>query len=151
VNQGQAIEIRTTGPFVVRSQDGGHPFALFTYMTGGGITDPMDPAYDPNWNGGIGDPAFVRIPPPPQFLSHYVFFTDVTYPFTTLTVVRQKTGGSFADVTLDCLGKIPAADWKPVGTSGNYQIAYETLVDHWNGMIGTCNNGVHVMDSTAQF
>ena len=92
----------------------------------------------------------VRIVPPPQYLGHYVFFTDPTYPFTTLTVTRQKVNGAFADVTLDCLGTIPAGDWQPVGTSGTYQIAFEPLVDHWNNR-GNCNNGVHVMDSANAF
>ena len=151
LGQGGMIEIRTTQPFVVRSQDANHPFALFTYMTGAGVDDTTDMSYDPNFVGGRGDADFVRIVPPPQYLSHYVFFTDPTYPFTTLTVTRQKVNGNFADVTLDCLGTIPATDWKPVGTSGQYEIAYETLVDHWNSKIGTCNNGVHVMDSANQF
>ncbi len=152
INQGQMIEVRTPGAFVVRSQDLDHPFAFFTYMSGAGDdSDPGGSDYDPNWVGGWGDPDFVRIVPPQQYLSHYVFFTDPTYPFTTLTVTRQQVNGVFADVTLDCLGTIPAADWQPVGTSGKYQIAFEKLVDHWTSSIGTCNNGVHVMDSTQQF
>jgi hypothetical protein len=149
------VEVRTDGtgtPFTVKSQDMDHPFALFTYMTGaGGEDDPTGSDYTPGFVGGWGDPDFVRIPPPPQFLQHYVFFTDVTYPFTVLTVVRQQVNNAFADVTLDCIGTIPAGDWKPVGSSGKYQIAYEKLVDHWNSAQGTCNNGVHVMDSANQF
>jgi hypothetical protein len=154
INEGQMIEIRVPppAPFVVRSQDINHPFALFTYMSGAGDdSDPGGSDYDPNWIGGWGDPDFVRIPPPPQYLSHYVFFTDPTYPFTTLTVTRQKVNGAFADVTLDCLGTIPETDWQPVGTSGTYEIAFEKLVDHWNSNIGTCNNGVHTMESAQQF
>jgi hypothetical protein len=150
VGQGGMVEIRTASPFVVKSQDMDHPFALFTYMTGAGVDDTTDEGYDPNFTGGWGDPDFVRIVPPPQYLGHYVFFTDPTYPFTTLTVTRQKVNGAFADVTLDCLGTIPAGDWQPVGTSGNYQIAFEPLVDHWNSR-GNCNNGVHVMDSANAF
>jgi hypothetical protein len=151
IDQGKMIEIRTNAPFVVRSQDLDHPFAFFTYMTGAG-DDANNPGsdFDPNWVGGWGDPDFVRIVPPPQYLSHYVFFTDPTYPFTTLTVTRQKVNGAFADVTLDCLGKIPDGDWQPVGTSGVYEIAFEKLVDHFTG-VGSCNNGVHTMDSTNLF
>jgi hypothetical protein len=151
IDQGKMIEIRTSDPFVVKSQDSDHPFALFTYMTGAGDNDMTASDYDPNWAGGWGDPDFVRIVPPPQYLSHYVFFTDPTYPFTMLTVTRQKVNGAFADVTLDCLGTIPAGDWKPVGTSGQYEIAFEKLVDHWSSGVGTCNNGVHTMDSAQQF
>ena len=147
VDQGQMLEIRTAGAFDVKSQDANHPFAFFTYMSGAGDGS----ASDPTWVGGWGDPDFVRQVPPPQYLSHYVFFTDPTYPFTTLTVVRQLVNGAFSDVTLDCLGTIPAADWQAVGTSGQYQIAFEKLVDHWNSFIGTCNNGVHIMDSAQPF
>jgi hypothetical protein len=78
-----------------------------------------------------------------------VFFTDPTYPFTMLTVVRQKPAmGGMADVNLDCLGNVTG--WQPVGTNGDYEIAFVSLVDHFNG-IGTCNNGVHVMDSSVPF
>ena len=145
-NLGDQIEIRTNAAFTVKSQDMNHPFAMFTYMTGagGGSAD------DPSWAGGWGDPDFVRLVPPPQYLGHYVFFTDPTYPFTGLTVVRQKVNGAFADVTLTCMGVIPAADWSPVGTNGQYQIAREKIVDHFNGQHG-CNNGVNVMDSTQPF
>ena len=151
LNASQMLEVQASGAFVIKSQDTDHPFALFTYMTGGGGTDdPADPEYDPNWVGGWGDPDFVRVMPPPQYLSHYVFFTDPTYPFTTLTVTRHKTMGAFADVTLDCMGTIPSSMWQPVGSAGDYQVAYIKLVDHWNSQNG-CNNGVHVMDSAQQF
>src|SRR5688572_16067530 len=55
VNQGQMLEIRSMTPFTVRSQDDSHPFSMFTYMTGAGETG----------EGGIGDPDFVRLVPPP--------------------------------------------------------------------------------------
>ena len=150
VNEGQMLEIRTNAPFTVTSQDTDHPFSMFTYMTGAGdaTNDTSGSDYDPNWVGGWGDPDFVRLVPPPQYLKHYVFFTDVTYPFTTLTVVRQQKNGAFDDVTLDCTG--PITGWQPVGTSGQYQIAYVKLVDHWNAQ-GSCNNGAHVMDSATPF
>lgn len=142
VNLGDHIEIRTDGsPFVVRSQDSSHPFAMFTYMTGGG-GDDMNPG------PGEGDADFVRLVPPPQYLTHYVFFTDPTYPFTTLTVVRQKKNGVFEDVTLDCLGTLD--DWAPVGTGGDYEISRVKIADSFNA-VGNCNNGVHLMDSHGQF
>jgi hypothetical protein len=147
VNLGDHIEIRVPDatPFVVRSQDSSHPFAMFTYMSGGGGGGDND---DPSMDPGEGDADFVRLVPPAQYLTHYVFFTDPTYPFTTLTVVRAKKDGAFADVTLDCLGTIQ--DWTPAGTSGDYEIARVKLADKFNP-VGNCNNGVHVMDSHAQF
>jgi hypothetical protein len=98
--------------------------------------------------GGWGDPDFVRLVPPPQYLNHYVFFTDPSYPFTGLTIVRHIKDGMFSDVTLDCLGTV--SGWLPVGGSPDYEITHVELVDHWASQSG-CNNGVHVMDSTAPF
>ncbi len=72
VNLGEYYEIRTPTPFVVSSQGDTHPFSMFTYMTGSGELG----------EGGNGDPDFVRLVPPLQYLKRYVFFTDPTYPFT---------------------------------------------------------------------
>lgn len=135
VGLGGYIEIRSDTPFTVRSQDDQHPFAMFAYMSGAGEQG----------EGGWGDADFVRLVPPAQYMNHYVFFTDVTYPFTMLTVVRTKKDGAFADVNLDCAGTV--SGWQDVG---QYQIAYVKLVDHFNP-VGMCNNGVHVMDSAAPF
>jgi hypothetical protein len=140
VNLGQILEVRTTTPFSVRSQDESHPFLLFTYMTGAGEQG----------EGGWGDADFVRIVPPAQYLYHYVFFTDPTYPFTVLTVVRTLHEGHFEDVTLDCMGGAPIQGWQPVGTEGKYEMAFVKLVDHFSGQNG-CNNGVRTMDSRGQF
>jgi hypothetical protein len=135
---GQFHEIRTATPFTVRSQGSTHPFLMFTYMTGAGEQG----------EGGFGDADFVRIVPPAQYMSRYVFFTDPTYPFTVLTVVRTKKNGTFHDVALKCMGTI--GGWQPVGTSGEFEITYVKLVDAFVGQ-GGCNNGVNVMDSDAPF
>ncbi len=149
VNANAMLEIRTPTPFTVKSQDSDHPFSMFTYMSGAGVSDPAADGYDPNFPGGFGDADFVRLVPPAQYMQHYVFFTDVTYPFTVLTVVRKKHGADgFVDVTLDCLGTL--STWAPVGTSGEYEIAFVKLVDHFNA-VGNCNNGVHTMDSQGLF
>ena len=64
---------------------------LFTYMTGSERV--------PGANG-LGDPDFVVVVPPEQYLDRYVFFTDPTYPETNLVVVRKRDGaGVFHDVT----------------------------------------------------
>ena len=72
-------------------------------------------------------------------MTHYVFFADPTYPFTTLTVVRTKKDGAFARRQARLHGR-RSRGWQPVG-NGDYEIAYVKLVDHFNGMSG-CNNGV---------
>jgi hypothetical protein len=136
VNLGDIHEIRSATPFIVRSQSNAYPFSMFTYMTGSGETG----------EGGQGDPDFVRLVPPEQWLKRYVFFTDPTYPFTALTVVRKPKNGVFQDVELECMGDVTG--WQPVGVG--YEIAHVKIVDHWNGQNG-CNNGVHVMRSDAPF
>jgi hypothetical protein len=138
LNEGDRIEVRSLDPFVVRSQDSDHPFSMFTYMSGSGEAG----------QGGQGDADFVRLVPTLQYLFHYVFFTDPTYPFTTLTVVRHKKDGAFAEVSLECFGTVTG--WQPVGATGEYEITWVKLVDSFNA-VGQCNNGSHVMDSTAPF
>ncbi len=137
IQLGQWIEIRSATPFTVRSQDQDHPFLMFTYMSGAGEQG----------EGGWGDADFVRLVPPQQYMKHYVFFADPTYPFTGLTVVRKRKDGAFHDVKLACMGTLTG--WQPVG-SGDYEITTVKLVDHFAGQ-GGCNNGVNVMDSEAGF
>lgn len=134
---GDAVEFTSTGAFVVKSQDEKHPFQLFGYMGGG---DALD---------GSGDPEFVRMVTPSQFLDRYVFLTDPTYPETSLVVVRKRTSLGFADVELDCLGKVTG--FAPVGTSGTYEMAVVDLVRGDFEPQGSCNNGVHRMSSASPF
>jgi hypothetical protein len=138
VRLGDWIEIRSDTPFSVKSQDDQHPFAMFTYMTGAGEQG----------EGGFGDADFVRLVPPAQYQYHYVFFTDPTYPYTQLTVVRTKKDGAFKDVKLGCMAA-PLGGWQPVG-SGDTEITYVKIVDAWTSQQG-CNNGVQQMDSEAPF
>jgi hypothetical protein len=133
---GQVVEFTDPGPFVVTSQDDDHPFYLASYMTGG---QPFD---------GEGDPEFVNVISPRQYLSRYTFFTDPTYPETNLVVVRvlDSETGVFPDVTLDCAGVL--GGWIPVGTSGQYEF---TRVDLSSGdFVGQngCDNGVHTMTAS---
>ena len=45
---------------------------------------------DPDGEDCRGDPEFVNIVPPEQYLSQYTFFTDPTYPETNLVLTREK-------------------------------------------------------------
>jgi hypothetical protein len=133
----QLAEFQDTGPFVVRSQDAQHPFYLASYMTGG---QPFN---------GTGDPEFVNVVPPAQYLPRYTFFTDPTYPETNLVVVRVRDAqsGVMPDVQLDCAGLL--SGWTPVGVTGAYEM---TRVDLSTGNfqgVGACNNGVHVISSSS--
>jgi len=135
IDAGQMVEFTPNEPFVIRSQDSSHPFYMAQYMTGG---DPYD---------GAGDPEFINMLTPAQYLSSYTFFTDPTYPETNLVVIRENdpTFG-FPDVTLDCAGTLTG--WTDVGSSGTYQF---TRVDLSTGNfqgVGNCNNGVHVINAS---
>ncbi|MBL8715353.1 MAG: IgGFc-binding protein [Myxococcales bacterium] len=145
IERGQIVELLTTGPFVVRSQDAAHPFLSFTYMTGSSTVGPH------TWKGagGIGDSDFVRLVAGQQYLKKYVFFTDPTYPDTNLVVVRKRGAAGFADVNLACLGKV--GGFAPIGKGGTYEVAWVDLVKgNFEGQ-GGCDNGRHVMESNEPF
>ncbi|MDC3956552.1 IgGFc-binding protein [Polyangium jinanense] len=136
INQGQVLEFDDPGPFVVRSQDVQHPFYLGAYMTGGA---PF---------AAVGDPDWVNVVPPQQFLRRYVLFTDPTYPETSLVVVRvkSKVTGEFAPVTLKCKGELDG--WQAIG---DYEYTRVDLVKgDFQGVDG-CTNGPQEMSSTQPF
>ena len=136
VGLGQVIEFTPDGDFVVQSQDAEHPFYLGGYMTGGD-------AYN-----GVGDPEWVNIIPPAQYLDHYVFFTDPTYPETSLVVIRapSRIDGSFADVELACAGKL--GGWQKLG---EYEYTRVDLVTGDFEGVGGCTNGRQEMASALPF
>jgi IgGFc binding protein len=140
LQKGEVVEFITGTPFVVSSQDSGHPFMLFTYMSGS------------QWNqlnntGGYGDVDFVLDVPTAQYLTKYVFFTDPTYPETNLVLIRQKdTNGMFHDVSLDCSGVVTG--WQAVG---DYEWARVDLsTGNFQGVNG-CSNGRHEIESNGLF
>jgi hypothetical protein len=137
---GQLVEYTAPGPFSVTSQDDKHPFYLGAHMTGS--------TEEPTTNSD-GDPDFVNIVPPDQWLPSYLFLTDPTYADTNLVFVRAKPkNGAFADVTLDCAGKL--AGWQAIGGGGTYEYTRVDLVIA-GAPQGKCNNGVHTATSTAPF
>jgi hypothetical protein len=108
-------------------------------MTGGAGFGDVDGGF------GEGDPEFVNVLSPRQYLPRYTFFTDPTYPETNLVLVRQRDAvtGVFPDVTLDCAGLL--GGWAPAGTGGGYEF---TRLDLSSGdFVGQngCDNGVHVI------
>jgi hypothetical protein len=140
----QLVEFDATGPFVVKSQDSAHPFYFAQYMTGGGLGQAQS-----NTVPCAGDPEFVNVISPQQYLPRYTFFTDPTYPETNLVVVRMQDAatGMFPDADLDCAGKLTG--WTPVDAAGVYQYTRIDLSSgDFQGQNG-CNNGVHTM--TASF
>jgi hypothetical protein len=142
IGSGKMVMFDAAGPFLVKSQDDKHPFFFASYMTGCDVPGQPAPL------GCAGDPEFVNVIPPSQYLASYVFFTDPTYPDTNLVFVRKKAAdGTFKDVTLDCVGTITG--WLPVAADYEY-----TRVDLVKGNFvkqGTCDNGRHEAKSTARF
>ena len=146
LNQGQMVEWDAPGPFVVKSQDAQHPFFFGAHMTGcftlpGNYNSPV---------GCAGDPEFVDVIPPDQYLSNYVFFTDPTYPETNLVFVRKKgNDAQFHDVTLDCAGVLTG--WKNVDAAGNYQYTRADLQTGNFSKVGNCDNGRNSAHSDVPF
>ena len=130
------------GQFTVESQDADHPFYMSGYMTGCSVINPSG-------NDCRGDPEFVNVVPPDQFLKAYTFFTDPTYPETNLVLTRERDGGQFADVTLDCVGTVTG--WQPIDRRGQIEYTRVDLVTGNFQGVGNCNNGLHVASSANKF
>lgn len=136
INLGTVVDFESTGPFVLTSQDTKHPFYLSQYMTGGELFDSE------------GDPDWVNVVPPAQYLDDYVLFTDPTYSETNIVVVRSKLkeDADFSPVELDCAG--PLTGWKALG---DYEYTRVDLVTgNFEGVNG-CANGRHEMKSKRPF
>jgi hypothetical protein len=131
----QVVEFSAPGPFIIKSQDAEHPFYFAAYMTGGG---PFS---------GEGDPEFVNVIAPAQYLPRYTFFTDPTYPETNLVAVRVRdASGAMPNVTLDCAGTL--GGWQPLGFAGIYEWTRINLsTGNFVGQNG-CDNGVHTITAT---
>jgi hypothetical protein len=144
---GQVATFWTIAPFIVTSQDEQHPFYMSAHMTGGGRVDQT------GGSDGRGDPEFVNVLPPEEWLASYVFFTDPTYPETNLVFSRKKGPSGFADVTMDCgsSGTSVVTGWLPVGATGDYEYArFDLSTGNFQGVNG-CNNGRHQVTSPQPF
>src|SRR3569833_2376856 len=134
LNLGQTAQFTAPGPFYVTSQDKDHPFYMSAHMTGCAALG--------NLNDSRGDPEFVNVVPPDQYLPAYTFFTDPTYSETNLVFTREKLNGAFSDVTLDCAGTITG--WQPVDASDTIEYARLDLVTGNFAPVANCNNGLHI-------
>ncbi|OJY27864.1 MAG: hypothetical protein BGO98_42190 [Myxococcales bacterium 68-20] len=144
---GEVATFKTNAIVTVTSQGAAHPFHASVYMTGA------------DYNGGsgaagqtFGDPEFVSLVPSEQFLDRYVFFTDYTFPETSLTFVRRKTSAGFKPVTLDCGGELDG--WLPLGNSGEYEYTWVRLTTGYIPQTigsGTCGYGRHEAKSDGAF
>jgi hypothetical protein len=159
--RGQLVEFDGPGAFHVIAQDNLHPFYLAAHRPGGDCDAahqeiPPVQALGSEYaavgnepaNYGVGGPETVNVVPPQQFLNSYVFFTDPTYGYTDLALIRPKASdNTYKDVTLDCLGTVTG--WTPIGGT-SYQSAHVFL--RKNGApVGGCDDGLHTIKSTANF
>ncbi len=134
---GQVVDFETTKVFVVKSQDAQHPFHVALMMSG--CTGTND----------LGDEDYGQMVPPAQFLSSYVFYSDVTYQTTNFTVVRNKTTQGFQDVTIDCVGTVTG--WKPVDSADTEEYAWVDIVKGGVAQHNNCQNGPHTASSKGPF
>ncbi|MFT3766775.1 MAG: IgGFc-binding protein [Minicystis sp.] len=141
LDSGQVAQFEASEPFSVKSADDDHPFYLAGHMTG---EESL-----PNNTKLLGDPEYVSVIPPAQWLASYLFLTDPTYGNTHLVFVRKKAkDGTWKPVTLDCLGHVTG--WKPVGSAGEFEMARVDLVIN-GAPQGSCDNGAHTATSDAPF
>src|SRR5262249_21765647 len=126
LNHGQAAFISGVDPFVVASQDSAHPFYFGYFMPG--IVPSTSGV--PNGSG----PELVTAVPPEQFMNRYVVFTVPTLSDSNFVVVREKSGGSFLDVSLDCAGTL--SGWTALGS---YQWTSVNLAKGFTAQ-GSCDN-----------
>jgi hypothetical protein len=139
INARQIVKFNSSGPFIVKSQDDQHPFYMAGHMLG---------ASTPN-AAGTGDPEFVNVIPPQQYLDKYIFMTDPTMSYTSITLVRGKAkDATYKDVKLDCQSS-NVAGWQPISGT-DFQSTTVELVNAGQG-VGGCNNGLHTVSSTAPF
>lgn len=149
IQRGQVVDFQTPQAFVVRSQDAMHPFAFAQMMTSSTVpSGSREGALDPYMGRLLGDEEFVIVMPPAQFLQRYVFFSDPSYPTTSLTIVRQRRGGEFNAVRVSCVGDVTG--FRPIGADGKYEYATVDILRAGRSASG-CNNGRHTAQSDAPF
>ncbi len=139
---GQVVSFTTSRILSVKSQDKDHPFYAAVYMTGSTRYGTQV----------FGDPDFVNIVPSDQFLDRYVFFTDYSYPNTSVTLVRKKTSTGFKPVELGCAGEITG--WQPLGARGEYEYAFVQMTRYFQlEKFGesSCGYGRHEAKSEGPF
>ncbi len=139
LQSGQLARFFSYEPFVVRSQDSAHPFYVASLMTGAGASATM-----------LGDPETAIAVPTDQWLDSYLFYSDATYPFSSVFVTRRRVDGGFHDVTLDCAG--PLTGWKAFGA--DYEWTYARLTHAGKAVAydgSSCTDGAHRIQSGGPF
>jgi hypothetical protein len=144
LGKGQVADFSFDLPFVVQSQDSGHPFYASTIMTNCELSGTT--------GSGCGDPEFVNAVPPEEFMSQYTVFTDPSYGNAVLEIVEEKGAKFYGDVMVDCLPgshAIPSASWTEIPGAN---VRYATVPIRQGGApVGACDSGAHVVTSASNF
>jgi hypothetical protein len=163
LSAGGLAAFRSSTPFVVRSRDAAHRFFVSVAMTGGGpLCEVKDAgADDPDAGGDTtitywhcpGDPELVMVPPPAEYAARFAFTTVHDFADTYVVLVRKQSAGRFADVTLDCAGKVEG--WQPIDSQDTYETVTVPLSrGNYEPQVfpgGTCQLGAHTMSSDLPF
>lgn len=162
LNEGQLVEFAGPAVFHVQAQDNMHPFYLAAHRPGGDCdaahqeippikalgTEYVAVANESAFYS-LGGPETVNVIAPAEYLTSYTFFTDPTFGYTDLALVRVKAmDNTFKDVTLDCITG-PITGWMPVGSSGKYEYTHVD-VQKSGAPVGACTNGLHTISSAGQ-
>ncbi len=161
LQRGELVEFDGPEAFRIKGQDNQHPFYLGAHRPGGdcdaahqqippvqALASEYVAVGNETTDFGVGGPETVNVVPPEQYLFQYLFFTDPTYGYTEIALVRGKApDNTYKDVTLDCGGKITS--WKPIGSSG-YQYTHVDL-QKMKAPVGGCDNGLHTIKSDWRF
>ena len=139
LESGQLARFFASEPFVVRSQDAGHPFYAASVMTG-----------QMGSKSALGDPETAVGVPTDQWLDTYGFVSDHTFRHSAVYVTRRRSHGALHDVTLDCAGVLTG--WEPI--TADYEWTYVELTrakrpQKYPG--GTCTDGAHRISSAGPF
>ncbi len=141
LESGQIVDFESTLAFTATTQDIDHPIHLAQMMSGTNVNTPI--------LVNMGDEEYVNVLPPAQFLRKYVFFTDPSYPNTSLALTRiANEQGEFADVSVGCLGVV--GGWTAADGAGKYEVTTVDLVINGTGQ-ASCVNGSQSAESTQPF
>tara|TARA_R110002096_G_scaffold44524_2_gene119695 strand:- start:3950 stop:5626 length:1677 start_codon:yes stop_codon:yes gene_type:complete len=141
IGRGEVVDFESTLAFAVTTQDADHPIHLAQMMAGALVNNPI--------LANQGDEEFVNVLPPAQFLRRYVFFTDPSYPYTSLALTRvANANGEFSDVTIGCIGTVTG--WVAADAAGKFEVATVDLVVNGVGEVD-CENGSQTAFSDQPF
>ncbi len=130
VDRGDVVELQEPGDFTISAAA---PVLVAGYMLGCQATGLKECP---------GDPSMVLMVPVEQYQSDYVFLVDSSYAKDSATLVREAG----AEVTVGCLGVVPADHWSKIGATG-----WERAVVDMNPGEAMCKPGTNEASGAKPF